>query len=144
MNTITKNGTTFESLADFLKCEFTFRSPVVEYFCYHPPDEKRTLKHEQINKMAKQSYWLLVKSLEDSDSYECWRTRVSIIDDLNKFAFEICDDLLCIQWALRSINNVATNSETTLMYMQQYRMFLNQGVTIDSIHKRSGVNPLCS
>jgi hypothetical protein len=73
----------------------------------------------------------LAGKLKEIDDCRYWCDQVMVIDDLQQFAFAICDDFLCIQWALRSIERMTNNPETMLMKLQQYRMFLNQGVTID-------------
>jgi hypothetical protein len=133
---INKNGITFASLSRFLNQDFATRAPVAECFCYHPPGESRKKKHEQINQLAKQSYDRLLKNCEEISDCHYWCGQALILDDLQRFAFEVCDDLLCIQWALRSIENMTNKPETMLMKLQQYRMFLNQGVTIDSLQQK--------
>jgi hypothetical protein len=106
------------------------------YFQYHPPTtQKRKDLHERVNKESLRMFKVLIDSAGNSVDlkflYSFWRV----------FVEDICSDPTCQNWAKDSLDRAwraaiempIDYEEKIFMHIQQVRMFLNQGVTIQEI-----------
>ncbi len=106
--------------------------PIGEYFRYHPPQtEVRKVKHQRVNdeclEVAKALTQPFLSDLEINRG-------VAQLRALTQNVF----DALCVKWATTSIDFVQAaaksgDEESIIMHIQQVRMFLNQGITIDEL-----------
>jgi hypothetical protein len=119
----------------------TLQLPIEEYFKYHPPTTpERIALHERVNQ----------KSLEICKMFIAAKNITEILatrDAAKLLAEDVCGDLACLDWARDTIDDAAKSASVSLdpidwqehreisilMHVQQFRMFLNQGITIDSL-----------
>ena len=106
--------------------------PVSEYFRYHPPvTEARKQKHETANTACLKLFNELYKTSDLEEIRRQLRVFTALMTNL-------VDNHTCRNWAIKSLEaagNAATNQdqEAVLMHIQQIRMFINQGITIDEL-----------
>ena len=107
--------------------------PIEEYFRYHPPaTEERKANHDCVNQFALDMAIALIQADFTLEAVAAWiRSARDLVD-------QICRDAICQKWALHAVDGIwsaalATDSEAIVMFIQQYRMFLNQGITIDEL-----------
>lgn len=106
--------------------------PVEEYFKYHPPKtEERIRKHSIANELMLNAFLKLSEPLTEIEAGEFY---ISLTDTI----FNLVSDINCLAWCVDSIENAFAfvdryDMTSTLMYIQQARMFLNQGITIDEL-----------
>ena len=106
--------------------------PIEEYFCYHPPEtQERKAKHDQVNdiclKVARKLTQPFLNNKEIAEGV-----------DMLQALTQTVSDAICIKWATNSIEwaqrfAALGEEEGVLMSIQQCRMFLNQGITIDEL-----------
>jgi hypothetical protein len=125
--------------------------PLEEYFRYHPPQTaERKAAHNIINSATLE----LCRQLIESDTtHGDSAIQCGIID--NYHLTEICQDEECNLWISDAINRLKIylrgrqafneqclsnkqSASEVLKYIQQIRMFLNQGVTLDELRLLSG------
>ena len=106
--------------------------PVDKYFEYHPPQtEERRRKHEINNTACLQLFYKLSKTDDPQIIRESLR-------EFNALMSHLLDDHLTRSWALKSLelagqSALSQDRESVLMCIQQVRMFVNQGITIDEL-----------
>ncbi len=120
--------------------------PIEEYFRYHPPTTpERMALHDRVNR----------DSLEICKAFEAAKNEAEVLairDAAILLAEEVCLDKTCLDWATDAIVDAACSafadsncrenrSTSILMHVQQFRMFLNQGITIDEL-KRQDLSPV--
>lgn len=126
----------YKDIDDFLAIDFPMMSDPSEYFKYHPPKtEERKLLHERVGTTSEAAYRKLLENNDEWDDYYYWCGRWEIVEGLINFAIEVCKEPTCLQWAIDSVVKMTNQKKTILMHIQQYRMFLNQGITIWEITK---------
>ncbi len=107
--------------------------PIEEYFRYHPPTtEERKAKHDRVNAFSLEMAIALTAPGVQLEDLSVW------IEKARDFLTEICEDFTCRKWARHATDAIYGASlkddyESVMMFTQQYRMFLNQGVTIDDL-----------
>lgn len=117
--------------------------PIEEYFKYHPPTTpERIALHDRVNRESLE----ICKDLIALDPIRCGSDDIlKIKDRADKLIVEICVDSSCNNWAFDAIAQaqqaaiLATRvgrSTTILMHVQQFRMFLNQGITVDELKRK--------
>ncbi len=122
--------------------------PLEEYFKYHPPTTpERIALHERVNR----------DSLEICRAFIAATNTVEILairDAAILLADEVCHDGTCLDWAKEAIQTAVRcasidpigrqghRTTSILMHVQQFRMFLNQGVTVDELKQKQydGIN----
>lgn len=121
-----------------------------DYFKYHPPaTPERVAQHSRVNKMTLECCKKLFLAIDYSDdsldsslvamnrrclSQEAITEVLAVIDTIVR-------DSTCSTWAKNALYSAdlytcGQYKEGVLMAMQQCRMFLNQGVTMDSLERR--------
>lgn len=102
------------------------------YFKYHPPlTEKRKLAHDAANKLC-------LTACQDLFEARDLVIVETICDGLSQSLLKLTDDVICQRWIQRSIDllipaAIGGDEEAILMYVQQARMFANQGITVDEL-----------
>lgn len=129
------------------------RFPLEEYFRYHPPTTpERVALHARVNTMALECCKELFEAIDyngepsdlDPKRVESHRKvrriglAVSAVTKALIEIEEITQDQTCITWARNALHSAEVYAcgqykEGVLMAVQQCRMFLNQGVTMDSL-----------
>lgn len=112
--------------------------PLEEYFRYHPPTtEERKAKHNEVNDTCLE----VAKAL--TQPFLSYAEIHAGIGKLKALA-QIVKDETCLKWANWSIQSVWAvvkdgdgDTEGVVMHIQQVRMFLNQGITIDELRALS-------
>ncbi|WP_310410554.1 hypothetical protein [Chamaesiphon sp. OTE_8_metabat_110] len=114
--------------------------PIEEYFKYHPPTTpERIALHDRANLES----LTICKSFVESQDYNEW---LVFRDAAILLAQDVCQDKTCLDWAKSavvkalsaySIANTDSRSTAILMHIQQFRMFLNQGITVDELKRSS-------
>jgi hypothetical protein len=117
----------------------TLQLPIDEYFKYHPPTTpERIALHDRVNRESLE----ICKSFIDSQDFNHW---LAFRDAAILLAQDVCQDKTCHAWAKSaivkalgtySIANIDARSTAILMYIQQFRMFLNQGITVDELKRQ--------
>lgn len=111
--------------------------PIEEYFRYHPPEtEERKAKHATVNDMTLQYCQGLLAWPRGGDLEFC-RASIENVVQIT------CKDEVCAKWAMDAIArayhcSTQKDEEGVLMNVQQARMFLNQGITIDELVAKQG------
>lgn len=114
--------------------------PLEEYFKYHPPiTEKRKQLHDRINTESLQIFsgFKLANAMSQPNLVEV------IYDRAYQFLEEVCTEPMCYRWALgalihakqAALTDLNNRQERIFMFMQQFRMFLNQAVTIQELEE---------
>lgn len=116
--------------------------PIEEYFKYHPPTTpERIALHERVNQ---ESLTICQGFISSENAVEIFANRDAAILLIEN----VCCDRICADWAKKAIENAAraasidpTNrnedrSTSILMHVQQFRMFLNQGITVDELKRQ--------
>jgi hypothetical protein len=133
------NKKQYHSIAHFLDKKFDFAVDIEEYFGYHPPrTQGRIDKHNAVNEAVLRAYQACKNRAMLSDEIEEIKTQ--LID----FAISVTENELCLQWAINNALKIDTyDDKDFLMKLQQIRMFLNQGITIDEIilHRAAQIEP---
>lgn len=130
---ITVLGVVYDDIRDFLKVDFPMNN-VNDCFQYHPPKtQERKDMHQRVGDISKSFYEEFIKNDSQYDDYYYWNGRWDIIDRAIDFAIYSCQEPTCLQWAIEAIINIPNHPKSILMTIQQYRMFLNQGITISSL-----------
>ena len=120
-----------------------------EYFKYHPPTTSdRIALHSRINKMALECCKELFEAIDGKEEYPDFKVaemnrRCQSQDAITKVLAEIdsiVQDQTCATWAKNALHSAEVYAcgrykEGVLMAVQQCRMFLNQGVTMDSLNQ---------
>jgi hypothetical protein len=119
----------YHSISHFLDREFDFAINIEEYFQYHKPKTQvRIDRHNAVNEKILSVYETCKNRAMLNNEVEEIRTQ--LID----FAISVTENELCLQWAINVILKIDTyDVRDFLMKLQQIRMFLNQGITIDEI-----------
>ena len=106
--------------------------PIEEYFRYHPPEtEERKAKHDRVNEIClKVARKLTQPSLSNEEIAEGV--------DMLQVLTQIVSNAICIKWAASSIVRaqefaVLGEEENVVMAIQQCKMSLNQGITLDEL-----------
>jgi hypothetical protein len=106
--------------------------PIEEYFRYHPPTTpERQQKHALVNDASLQYCQALLE-------WPHGENLIASITTIQDAAKSVCTDETCLRWAMSAIDRAWRSSGEgddvgVLMHVQQARMFLNQGVTIDEL-----------
>lgn len=106
--------------------------PIEEYFRYHPPEtEERKARHSVVNEGSLQ-YCQVLLTWPRGEDLESTRKAMENI------AILVCKDMTCFKWAMDAIarayhSSCQKDATGVLMNVQQARMFLNQGITIDEL-----------
>jgi len=120
------------------------RLPIQEYFKYHPPTtEERKRLHNSANELTLKLCLDLDRVYGDAaNGYEpIPRNELDEMSDQLTLSFTgLTSDQDCLNWASHSLdtmfislNSQGFGSTEILMYCEQIRMFLNQGITIDDV-----------
>ena len=123
------------------------RFPLEEYFRYHPPTTpERVALHSKVNEMALECCNELFKAIdyedESLDTGLIEMNRIHLASSaVTKLLIEmdaLAQDRVCVTWARNALNSAEIYAcgqykEGVLMAIQQCRMFLNQGVAMDSL-----------
>lgn len=105
---------------------------LVDYFQYHPPKTKaRKISHDSINHLCLMACQSLFAT-NDTTIVD------RICNELSDRLFEITQEPICLKWIKASLDKIKDtliycNEESTLMLIQQVRMFANQAVTLDEL-----------
>lgn len=121
----------------------TLELPIEEYFKYHPPTTpERIALHDRVNRESLE----ICKALINADAIFSDKEVDRICDRAIKLASETCWDEECVTWAIKSIDKARqvaiiippeeTREADILMHVQQFRMFLNQGITVDELRQQ--------
>lgn len=112
--------------------------PIEEYFKYHPPTTpERIALHDRVNKESLE----ICKAFIESNDYDEW---LAFRDAAILLAEAVCCDEICLGWAKAAITNcvlkcwdlaIEYQSTSILMYIQQFRMFLNQGIVVSELQR---------
>jgi hypothetical protein len=116
---------------------------LVEYFKYHPPvTQERKDAHDRVNTSTMVGYLHFVQHerIDNNgliDTLKIESTYDTLIGELHTFVTEP----YCHKWASHALVNAKqaalTNwhdrEENIFMYMQQFRMFVNQAITIQEL-----------
>ena len=103
-----------------------------DYFKYHPPTtQKRKDLHEKVNELSFMACEQLMKAKGDT-------TVDALCDRFLENLKATFENVICQKWLDNSIgflrdSALAVDEEAILMYIQQARMFTNQGITIDEL-----------
>jgi hypothetical protein len=127
-------GTEYASIEQFLKADLTLgiEEDVDDFFRYHPPQtEVRKKYHELINKSTTDTAKQLICLIGHSREGFYWER---IINNAISNALECCQQPICLQYAIAALRAIENNQASILMGMQQYRMFLNQGITLIEVN----------
>jgi hypothetical protein len=108
--------------------------PIEEYFRYHPPTtEERKAKHNEVNDICLKVARDLTQPFLSCAEVGAGMDKLIALTQLIK-------DETCLKWANWSIDslwvvvkNRGGDTESVIMRIQQVRMFLNQGITIDEL-----------
>lgn len=112
-----------------LNTEKLMTIPIEEYFRYHPPTtEERKAKHEAINASALELAKALEKAAERYLAYQ--QAVLHTVKDAECFQSSIL--------ALETLEGLLKN-RTYIRYIQQSRMFANQGITVDELKSKQEV-----
>lgn len=114
--------------------------PIEEYFRYHPPTTpERIALHDRVNRETLEICKAFIESKNDVEV-------LGIRDAAMLLANKVCLDKTCNDWAEGAIEkaskiaasylNKDIKTEAILMHVQQFRMFLNQGITVDQLVKK--------
>jgi hypothetical protein len=114
-----------------------FKRPLVEYFKYHPPlTDARKAAHNRVNEETMKAF------CEFCDERTSPIPLAELVyDDCMKLLNEICTEPTCYRWAQgaliaakqEAMTNYSDSQEKIFMYIQQFRMFLNQAITIQEL-----------
>jgi len=96
--------------------------PIEEQFRYHPPDEKRKVKHEKVGQAAL-NLALALKEAEDRLAVFIDTVDETLDDD--SYAYRV-------EEVLRPLLGILRNQDY-IFIIQQARMFANQGITMDDL-----------
>lgn len=111
--------------------------PLEEYFKYYSPTtEERKALHNKVNDESLK----LFKLFSEADCINSQEIE-SIYDIGYELLTDICKEPTCYKWALdclwkvrmATFTNYYERNENIFMHMQQFRMFLNQAVTIQEL-----------
>jgi hypothetical protein len=113
-----------------------------EYFQYHPVvSEARKAKHELVNQVTMElAIGLMVVTAPRL-------TAIQILVDAAESKLEgVCQDEMALRWATKANSDAIYaasrgDHEGVLMHVQQMRMFLNQGITVDAVFRNEPFNP---
>jgi hypothetical protein len=123
----------YEDISDFLVVDFPIFN-IGDCFQYHPPKtQERKDAHQSVGDISKLFYDEFIINDSHHIDYHYWSGRWDIINRAIDFAVCICKEPICLQWAIKSIIDISSQPNSILMTIQQYRMFLNQGITISSL-----------
>lgn len=116
--------------------------PIEEYFRYHPPTTpERIALHDRVNKeMLKLCHALICCTPMDKEQI------AKLYQQADQFSAKVCKDATCLKWArnglqylsIAALTDSNDRDEAILMRVQQIRMFLNQGITVDELVKNQG------
>jgi hypothetical protein len=110
---------------------------LIEYFKYHPPvTEKRKAAHSRVSAETMKAFCSFCD--ERTSPIDLAEKEY---DDQRKMLEELCLEPTCYKWALgaligakqASLSDFRDREEKIFMYMQQFRMFLNQAITIQEL-----------
>ena len=118
-----------------------------EYFKYHPPaTPERVALHSRTNEMAleccKELFLAIDYEDESLDAGLLEMNRIQMTSSaVAKLLIEmdaLAQDRVCVTWARHALHSAEVYAcgqykEGVLMAIQQCRMFLNQGITMDSL-----------
>jgi hypothetical protein len=115
----------------------TLELPIEEYFKYHPPTTpERIALHDRVNRESLEICKAFIESKNDIE----W---LAIRGAAMLLADEVCHDKTCNDWAKSAIEeaskiaasylNKDIKAEAILMHIQQFRIFLNQGIVVDEL-----------
>ena len=105
---------------------------LVDYFQYHPPrTDARRIAHDSVNYLC----LMACQSLFATNDPAIVR---QICNELSDRLFEITQEPVCLKWMKASLDRIkdtliCCDEESTLMLIQQIRMFANQAVTLDEL-----------
>ena len=105
---------------------------LVDYFQYHPPKtEARKISHDSVNHLCLMACQSLFATSDTAIVHQ-------ICNDLSDRLFEITQEPVCLKWIKESLDRIkdtliCCDEESTLMLIQQVRMFANQAVTLDEL-----------
>lgn len=105
---------------------------LVDYFQYHPPKtEARRIAHNSVNHLCLMACQSLFATNDTAIVHQ-------ICNDLSDRLFEITQEPVCLKWIKESLDRIkdtliCCDEESTLMLIQQVRMFANQAVTLDEL-----------
>ncbi len=124
--------------------------PIEEYFKYHPPTTpERIALHDRLGGALRvrvnQESLEICQSLIQIDPSDSDRIQ-AIHEQAIKLIEAVCQDDLAAEWATISLCDakrtasqsripISFREESILMCIQQFRMFLNQGITVDEVRK---------
>lgn len=109
-----------------------------EYFKYHPPvTEERVVLHSKVNKMTLECCEELFLAIDYKAASRQALAQGAVAKALSEID-AIVQDPTCAAWARNALHSAEVYAcgcykEGVLMAVQQCRMFLNQGVTMDSL-----------
>jgi hypothetical protein len=116
--------------------------PLEEYFKYHPPSTvKRVTLHDRVNNESLQLFKDFTEQCEPINEAKPFVEIEETYDRGMKMLNEICTEPTCYRWAQKclieakqaALSNFGFQQEHLFMNMQQFRMFLNQAVTIQEL-----------
>lgn len=110
--------------------EDCFKLSVEDQLRYHPPDEERKLKHEEVNQAAIDLALALEKSSLALEKF----MRVSG-ETLSSNCYTTSRVEYQVHNALRPLRDVLYD-ESYIFLVQQARMFINQGLTMNALCSR--------
>ena len=105
---------------------------LADYFQYHPPKtDARRIAHDSVNYLC----LMACQSLFATNDPAIVR---QICNELSDRLFEITQEPVCLKWIKASLDRIkdtliCCDEESTLMLIQQVRMFANQAVTLDEL-----------
>ena len=105
---------------------------LVDYFEYHPPrTEARKIAHTSVNHLCLMACQSLFATTDEAIVHQ-------LCDELSNALLEITQEPICFKWIKASIDRIkdtliCCDEESTLMLIQQVRMFANQAVTLDEL-----------
>jgi hypothetical protein len=108
------------------------KHPLEHYFKYHPATTPERIDlHRRANALAFEACSIMIN---DSNASEVDFAVRTVLDTIPKLTI----DVPCRTWANCAVRDagkqaLVDNHEAVLMHMQQCRMFLNQGITMDSL-----------
>jgi hypothetical protein len=122
--------TEYASIEQFLEANLTLKiEDLDDFFRYHPSQtDARKELHELINKSTTDTAKQLICLIGHSREKFYWER---IINNAISNALECCQQPICLQYAIAALRAIDKNQTSILMGMQQYKMFLNQGITLD-------------
>jgi hypothetical protein len=118
--------------------------PIEKYFRYHPPNTpERKALHDRVNQESLELAKALIEisgQAAQSDKPTKWQDYESAWDEqttkARALALAVCKDSTCRAWAntaIEMITEYSNDPQGIMMCVQQMRMFLNQGITIDEL-----------